>query len=175
MALASSGCVTGHLLDAGRRWEQPATFEAASLDGDRLVLRYRALVTDDDGEAIGAVQRRAAVSVDALREGMATVGAPRIELLPDQGPLDGRPLPLVAADDGVARPRIEISHPPGGGPARLALYDERGPGAPLYSNAFARSSTAGWVYPLLPVAVAVDVVGVPVLLLFAPAMLTIGD
>jgi hypothetical protein len=175
LGLGSSGCVTGHLFDAARRWEQPAVFEAASLDGDRLVLRYRARVTDDDGDPIGDRQRRVAVAIASLRAADAPTAPPRIDDLPDRGPLAGRPLPLVGEGDATALPRIEVSEPSDGGPACLVLYAEQGRFAPLYANAFTRSSTAAWAYPLVPVTAAVDAVAVPVLLFLAPAVLTTGD
>lgn len=172
VALATSGCVTGHLLDAARRWEAPADFEAASLDGDRLVLRYRAAVTDDEGAPIGERRRCVAMPVASLRNARAT---PAVDDLPADGPLPGERLPLLDASDATNGRAIAITHPTDGGPARLELRDGRTPSASLYANALTRSSTATWAYPLLPLAGAVDVVGVPVLVFFAPALLVMGD
>lgn len=169
LALGASGCVTGHLLDAARRWERPTDVDAASLDGDRLALRYRARITDDDGAPLGERLRSIAVDVAALRSGRTT---PLVTDLPDDGPLPGRPLPL---SDGSAPPALAITRFDDDRPARLELHDGRDPSASLYTNALVRSSTAPWAYPLLPIAGAIDVVGVPVLLFFAPAMLVIGD
>jgi hypothetical protein len=168
----ASGCVTGHLLDAARRWETPADVEAASLDGDRLALRYRATVTDDDGEPIGERRRSIAVPVAVLRTDGTT---PTVEELPDDAALPGRPIPVARTTDAASVPALAVTPLGQGRPMRLDLRDGRTPGASLHTNALARSSTAGWVYPLLPLAAAVDVVGVPVLLFFAPAMLVTGE
>jgi hypothetical protein len=175
LALATSGCVTGHVLDAARRWERPATFEAASLDGGRLVLRYHTLLSDDDGTPRGVGMRRVVVPVDALRQADVSAMASRVEEIPDRGPLVGQPLPLVREVADAALPSLEISESAGGGPARLVLHDGQTTYPPIYANAFARSSTAPWAYPVLPAALAVDAVGVPVLLFFAPAVLVTGD
>jgi hypothetical protein len=42
-------------------------------------------------------------------------------------------------------------------------------------NVFTRTSTAPWVYPLIPFAVCVDATSLPVLLFFAPGAIVIGD
>jgi hypothetical protein len=175
LALAAGGCVTGHLLDAARRWEQPVSFEAASLDGDRLVLRYRTLISDDDGTPLGTGMRRVAVPVEAVRKGDLSVVASESEELPDRGSLAGRPLELTCGLEQSSLPCIEISTAPDGRPARLVLRDGGTTYAPFYANAFARSETARWAYPLLPAAAAVDAVGVPVLIFFAPAVIAVGD
>jgi hypothetical protein len=168
----ASGCVTGHLLDAARRWETSADVEAASLDGDRLALRYRATVTDDNGEPIGERRRSIVLRIASLQRDGATLA---VEDLPSDGALPGRSIPVVRASDGTAAPALAVTSLGEGRPARLDLRDGRVPGASLYTNALARSSTATWAYPLLPFTAVVDVVSGPVLLFFMPAVLVIGD
>lgn len=168
---ATSGCVTGHLLDAARRWETPADVEAASLDGDRLALRYRVTVNDDLGDAIGERRRSIAVSIASLRSDVT----PAIEELPDDGSLPGRPIPVARGIDATDTPALAVTPSGEGRPMRLDLRDDRTAGATLYTNALERSSTAAWAYPLLPFAAAVDAVGVPVLIFFLPAVMVMGD
>src|SRR5262245_46827364 len=61
------GCVTGHLFDAARRRERPLAITAARLDGDRLLVRYTAQITDDAGEKLGTTEAAAAIPLAALR------------------------------------------------------------------------------------------------------------
>src|SRR5215470_14260708 len=71
LATGSSGCLSGHLLDAGRRRERPMAIRAASLDGDRLLVRYTTEVTDDAGTPLGAAEGAAALPLAALRTTVA--------------------------------------------------------------------------------------------------------
>jgi hypothetical protein len=164
----ASGCVTGHLLDAARRWETSADVEAASLDGDRLALRYRATVTDDNGEPIGERRRSIVLRIACQRDG-ATLAVRTCERRRPAGRSSRR------ARERWAAHRRSPSSLGAGRPARLDLRDGRVPGASLYTNALARSSTATWAYPLLPFTGVVDVVSAPVLLFFMPAVLVIGE
>src|SRR2546426_12310682 len=58
LALGAQGCLTGHLLDAARRREQPVAYHDASLDGGRLLLGYSAAVSDDQGRHLQRTERR---------------------------------------------------------------------------------------------------------------------
>src|SRR2546427_2511292 len=60
LALGAQGCLTGHLLDAARRREQPVAYHDASIDGGRLLLGYSAVVSDDQGRHLERTERRAA-------------------------------------------------------------------------------------------------------------------
>lgn len=160
LAVTIAGCVTGHLFDAGRRWEQPRAFEAASLDGGRLYVRYVAAVTDDAGAPRGEQRRRAVVTLERLAGPRIVAEDVRAEQVADVGPLPGRAVAVEPAD---------------GAPAFLVLRDDRDRLAPLPANAFTTTSTAPWVYPLIPLALCVDATTVPVLLFFAPGAIVIGD
>jgi hypothetical protein len=160
LATGLAGCVTGHLFEAGRRWERPRAFEAASLDGRRLWVRYLAAVTDDAGEPIGERHRRAVVDLERVpgpRPAAEDVPARHVA---DVGPLPGRPVAIAPATDGA--------------PAFLVLRDEPAV-APLPATAFTTTATAPWVYPLVPLAFCVDATTVPVLIFFAPGAIVIGD
>jgi hypothetical protein len=163
LATALSGCVTGHVLEAGRRWERPATFEAGSVDGDRLVVRYVAQVSDDAGTQIGVRRRRAEVALPAASGPVPAAEDVRVAFVPDEGPLPGAPARLAIRD--VA----------GGGPPLLVVGDDARPPAQLPANAFTTSRVALWVYPLVPLGLVVDAPIVPLLLFFAPAPIVIGD
>src|SRR5262249_32690019 len=67
LAVALSGCVTGHLLDAARRRERPVDVTRASLAGDRLVVEYAAEVTDDEGTRIATTPGAAGLPLSVLR------------------------------------------------------------------------------------------------------------
>lgn len=163
LAAAVSGCVTGHLVEAGRRWERPATFEAASVDGKRLVVRYVAQVSDGAGTALGVRPRRAEVLLDAVSGGVPAAEDVPVVFVPDEGPLPGASARLATRD---------VS---GGGPPLLVVGDDARPLAELPANAFTTSRVAPWVYPLVPFGLVVDATSVPVLLFFSPAPILIGD
>lgn len=162
VALGASGCVTGHLFDAGRRWEHAVGVEEAAVDGGQVRLAYRVRVSDDNGEPRGERTRRAAVSLDDVRAGLP-VERVRVESLPDDGPLGGTPVAttLARTDDGA--PVIELG----------SVEGDAVP--PLYASVLTRHTTEAWVYPLVPAALAVDAVAVPVLLFFAPGAIVVGD
>src|SRR5262245_32820915 len=102
LALAASGCMTGHALEAARRREQVVTYREALLDGDRLVLGYRAVVSNDEGEPLAERDRWAAIDL-ADRRGPPV---PPVEDFPvawlDGPPAGGRPTALRVADAGTA-------------------------------------------------------------------------
>jgi hypothetical protein len=164
LAAVTSGCVSGHLLEAGRRWERAKVFEAASRDGERLIVRYRARVTDDAGSPLGEGPRRAIVAVESLRGEGVTADQVTVAQVPDTGALPGRPLAIE---------RAEPADP--GAPAALVVRDDAEALAPIPANVFTTTSTAAWVYPLMPLALVVDATSLPVLLFFSPGMIVIGD
>jgi len=178
LALGIQGCLTGHLLDAARRREQPVAYREAFVDGDRLLLGYTALVTDDLGAPLAHRERRAALALADLRRGDRTVDAFLVVRLPDDAPLRGQPVALRAADAGGrdGSPFLAIERGAGDRPVLFVLHAPGdGPYQPFYSAALTRTRTAVWVYPLLPLSLAVDVATDPVLLFFAPAVMVLGD
>jgi hypothetical protein len=163
LACGASGCVTGHLFDAGRRWERAVAIEQASVEGERLLVAYTAEITDDQGEPLGRRRRRAAVSLADVRAGLPTERV-RVEPLSDDAALGGAGVAATLA-------------PAADGPATIELGDGAGAAAapPLYASVLTRHGTEPWVYPLVPAALAVDAVAVPVLLFFAPGAIVVGD
>jgi hypothetical protein len=144
-----------------RRWERPASFAEATIDGDRLVVEYQAEITDDAGEPIGVRPRRAAISLASL----CGTAADDVVVRPlgDSGALPGRAV-------GVET----VPAPAEGAPVSLLVHDAA-VAAPIPGNVFTRTSTAPWVYPLVPLAVCVDATSLPILLFFAPGPMVIGD
>ncbi len=69
----------------------------------------------------------------------------------------------VTDDDGASRGTV----------VRTARLEGDGPAPPL--RELTRTRTEAWVYPLIPFALAVDVVLVPTLVLMSPAVLVVGD
>lgn len=177
VTLGNEGCVTGHLFDAALRREQPVSYHDALIDGDRLALGYTALVTKDSGKVLARRERRAALSLTALRRQDLPVEAFPVEYLADDSPLAGRRLALEGKDGTSGAPAyLEIETAPDGRETRFVLHDsDGGPYAPFYSSALTRTSTAPWVYPLLPFGAAVDLATFPILLFFFPVMLLIGE
>jgi len=176
LAPGSEGCVTGHLFDAALRRERPLQYQEAVIDGDRLALGYTTLVTNDRGKVLARRERRAALSLDALRRQDLPVEAFPIEHLPDHALLTGRRLALTPRDmQGTAQAFLEIEVAPDGREPSFVLHDAGGPYARFYSSALTQTSTQPWVYPLLPLGAAVDVATFPVLLAFFPVFLLIGD
>ena len=177
LLLGNLGCVTGHLFDAALRREQPFAYHDARIDGDRLTLVYTALVTNDAGKPLARRERRAAISLSALHRQDLLVESFPVEHLADDAPLTGRRVAIATQDgEGIDPPSLEVEAAPDGRQERFVLHDPvGGPYAPFYSSALTRTSTALWVYPLLPFGAAVDLATFPILLTFFPIFLSAGD
>jgi hypothetical protein len=57
LAVLASGCVSGHLVAAGRRREYARDLHAVTTTAQGTVVRYTAEVTDDDGHRLDTVER----------------------------------------------------------------------------------------------------------------------
>jgi hypothetical protein len=152
-------------------------FHDAFVDGDRLVLAYTALVTDQFGRPLERTERRAAVALaDLGREDLAVEDLPVDHPLA-RAPLRGLRVPLRAGGDGPDESRaflqVEASEDPH--LTRLLLHDPPVRYTPLYASALLTTHTAPWAYPLVPLALALDVAVDPVLLFLAPAVIFVGD
>src|SRR5206468_13074763 len=90
LALGAQGCLTGHLLDAARRREQPVAYHDASIDGGRLLLGYSAVVSDDQGRHLERTERRAALALADLRRADLAVAALPVAPLAPHPPVPGR-------------------------------------------------------------------------------------
>jgi hypothetical protein len=101
----ASGCVSGHLMAAGRRREYARTIHATTPVADGTIVRYTADVTDDDGNPIDTVERTVTVpATDAeltLRDLTRTWTAPWVYPM----------LPLAVAADAVAFPLLTALAP----------------------------------------------------------------
>ena len=104
-ALALSGCVTGHVLQAGRRVEYAREIEAAPAGDGSTVVEYRAEITADDGTPVGSAvrTRRLACAPDDVRPGDLT----RTWMAPWVYPL----VPLTLAADAVVVPTLLLMSP----------------------------------------------------------------
>ena len=166
VAVGASGCLTGHLLDVARRVEQPQSFQSATVAGDLLVVRYRALVTDDLGTPLGTTDRTASIDLTPLR-GCSCVTADALTVSWSSAP---QPTASPPGDAPQTRP-VRIDRSADGSMLLLVGGDV----PPIPANAFTRLDHAPWVWPLVPFAAAADVVVVPPLVVFAPAVITMGD
>jgi hypothetical protein len=162
LAAVLPGCVTGHLFTMGRRWEQAVAFHEAAVRDGRLGLAYDAEITDGAGDVLARRPRRAEVMLGDVRPGVP-VDAVRVVWLADDAALAGTPLSIVQV------PRD------GSGPVELQLGRGGADAVSLWSNVLTRRRVAPWVYPLVPLAVAVDAGSLPWLFFFAPGAMVIGD
>lgn len=171
-ALAASGCLSGHLLDAARRREVPAAVRAVSLDGDDLVVTVRTTTTTDLGRSVGRGLVRARVALGDLERPQPVDQLP-VRFERPQGTLPGRPLlVLPVGAPPWPRPLVRLDQ---GDPPALRLRTEEREYAALHLDALTRTRYAPWAWALMPAALAVDAVVVPPLLLFAPAIIAVGD
>jgi hypothetical protein len=181
LAVALPGCVMGHLVDAGRRRDTPIAVTAAGLDGDRLLVRYVAEVSDDGGTRLGTTEGAAAIPVARLR----VVESPAADTLaPDWVAPDrvarARPVPVARGvpfgGDTCAGPVLEVVQVDGRDSA-LVWRDSASvpPWAPVPTAALTRLRIEPWVWPLVPAAFVVDAVLGPILLFSAPAMVLVGE
>ena len=182
--IIAQGCATGRLLEAGRHTESVRHYESAYTDGRYLWLVYSAEVVDRDDRGLSLRRRSAAIELAALD--------------PAAGyPLDAFPLERLAASDvprDAAQPvalHVEGEGSAGGSAAIPSLLVEaRGqrhtgftlehfagvPGdARFYSGALVEHRPAAWVYPVLPFALAWDVVWTPFLASLATPFLLIRE
>jgi hypothetical protein len=160
-SLVSAGCATGHLIDRARRYERPIAYERAAIAEGRLTVAYTAAETNQFWRRLGTHRRTAAVPLAQLVDEGRTVEDVRVERLPDDAPVVGTPLVLSLVPDGGRRDA-------------LLVRDANG-GAFLDPTVLTEERIAPWVYPLLPLALAYDAVAIPVLLVFAPAVIIPGD
>jgi hypothetical protein len=183
LLLASTGCWTGRLFEAGRVRESVLEYRSAALDGEQLHLEYTA-------ELVGLHSRRRAPRAATLplaalraRPELPVDGFPLQRVAP--GGFAGRQLPL-----DVVAPGDPPAAPTDGGPALLVLAEPEGrppgsvrlcprPGAPclppFHSAALYRDRTAWWVYPLLPFSAALDAVTFPLSMVTVAPFFLLGD
>lgn len=182
LAAVLPGCVTGHLMDAARRRERPIRVTAAAVDGERLVVRYTAEVRDDDGDPLGTTDGAAAIPLTTMR----SAESPLADRVSPSWPspwraVGGVPIaveraPGAGSGPTCAGPLLEVVEKDGHDTA-LVWRDAPGapPNAPVPLAALTRTRTAPWAWPLMLPLLAVDAVLTPVLVVFAPAVMAIGE
>ena len=171
-AVAAQGCVTGHMVDFAREIERPVTYRAASLDGNRLILAYETLVIDERGRRLTRRERRAAVALADIDRALPVDAFPVVRLA-DDAPLTGQAVALDGRPG--ATPALDVTRGPDGRDTSFVLRTASAPHGPFESAALSRTHVAPWIYPLLPLGLAIDAVSNPVLIFFAPAVMVIGD
>lgn len=167
-ALLLGGCWTGRLYERGRIGESVLAYHAAATDGEHLILDYSVELEDWKGRPVGRARRGASIPIDAL-------------MARPEHPVDAFPLQRVRpawVEDGRSVP-ISVQGSPASDPSTpffLELIEVEGRHEGFYlcrkgdagcdgrfrSGALYRDGTAWWVYPLLPLGAAMDV------LLFVP-------
>ena len=105
IAVTASGCVTGHVLQAGRRREYAREIRAVTQDGGDTIVAYTADVVDDDGVPCGTVERtvrlRGAQTAPSLRDLTRTRTEPWAYAL----------VPAALAADAVVTPTLILMSP----------------------------------------------------------------
>ena len=157
-SLVSAGCATGHLLDRGRRYERPIAYERAAIADGQLTVSYTAAEMNQFWRKLGTHHRTAAVPLAQFSDQGLTADRVRVERLPDDAPVTGTPTALRLTP-----------------PCDALLVRDADGGAFLDPAVLTQTRMAPWVWPLFPLAVVYDVVAVPVLLVFAPAVIIPGD
>ena len=156
-ALAASGfqvgCLTGKTLEGGRLDESPEILHEACLDGDTLRVRYTAVRRTEFGDVVGRHERGAAVDAIGLavppRLPVDEIAVSPVDPLDVMRPAGCRPVEvrvIGAASEAVPREGL-------GDRGWVALP------APVLH----RDGTAAWVWPLLPLTLAIDTVVTPTL------------
>jgi hypothetical protein len=187
-ALSAAGCWTGRLFEVGRLSESVATYHAVTLSGGSLRIDYtverfgRLLLVPSRGRRtasvpLAALSARPAYPVDAF---------PIQQQVRDTTREHGVPLRMVVGEC----PRTRGGEPEETtAPLVVAIPTEAGRGLGLCicsraggpcagylpSEALYRDGTAWWVYPLIPVAVAIDIAVVPLQLVSASPFFLVGD
>jgi hypothetical protein len=177
LAAVASGCFSGHLLDAARRREHVLRVQEAYVGDDALVLRYAAVDANDAGRPVARREQWAAIPLADVRAAGRPVDTLDVTWLDAASARRraGRPVAIVRTPDAGA-PSLEAVTSDGRDVA-LILHEspDAAPSPPLDTRAFTRIHVQPWVWPLLPFTFAVDSVGTPALLLFAPAVISLGD
>jgi hypothetical protein len=173
LALTSAGCLSGHLLDAARRREVPVALATVALDDGDLVLTMRTRTLTDLGHPVGRGMTRARVALATLASARSTDDLHVRFESADGPPSGGRPLLVLASPNAVAPAPLARLVPTG--PSALVLETRDATYPPLYLDGLTRCRYAPWVWAAMPLALAADAVVVPPLLLFAPAVVAVGD
>lgn len=169
----SLGCATGGLINAGRRTERAVRFEAVWTDGSALYGVYRAELRNARGKLVDTLDRAVRVRIADLdpAQNIAVDALPLERMRPGEVPKEG--LVAVALLRAAPRAKTESAH------VLVVSRENRdvgfladglpgaAPEAHLDAAALNQREVAGWIVPLVPLALAWDAVAVPVLAVFA--------
>ena len=181
LAVMSSGCVTGHVLESARRHEEVVEFQMACQDESHLYLRYRTHKDTEFGEEVSQHDREATIELETLRN---SVGQPVDEIIVTRKVLDSGvwercrevALTRVAADSTSAwGAKNGLALVPGESDHWLVELDSKGPPVVLPKGAFTHRSTAPWVWFVVPPALVADVIVSPVLVVVGIPVFSFGD
>lgn len=186
-ALLAAGCWTGRLFEAGRLRESVISYDAVTLSGASLRIEYTVERSGRLPPAPSRGRRTASVPLAAL----SALPARPVDAFPVQRGCDATPEHGVALRMVVGEcPTTRRGDPEGAtAPLLVAIATEAGrsPGlcicplgggacvGYLPSEALYRDATAWWVYPLIPVAVAIDVAVFPLQLVSLSPFFLVGD
>ena len=156
------GCITGLAFDGARLDEGPEELVEACRQGEWLRVRYDAISTREFGQVVSRGERAAAIRLADL-EARPRLPVDRVEVLAiEPGEMQSGPgclavtAKLVASDNTTNR--AENDH---------AVVVPRG--------VLHRDRTATWVYPLVPLTLALDAAATPLLLVFWGPYMAVSD
>ncbi|CAG0998055.1 hypothetical protein BURK2_02806 [Burkholderiales bacterium] len=177
--LGLAGCFTGRVAELGRVRESLAGYDAAALDGDRLLFDYTATL---EGPTIGVgatAARRAAIPKHTLFVSPPPeVDRFPIERLDRDRELEGARLPVVGAHEAPSAHRgahlVLLEGEDGRLDLRLCVPDEPC-SERFHGAALSQSAMSWWVTPLFPFAFALDVALFPLQMVSVAPFFVFGD
>ena len=154
------GCITGQALEGARLDESPEELVEACRQGDWLRVRYDAVSTREFGEVVSRGERASAIRLSDL-ETRPRLPVDRVEVLVlDPGQVQKGPHCLAVPTQLVA-------------PDALPVEGEKTISIP--QGVLHRDRTEPWVYPLLPLTLALDVAATPLLVLLWTPYVAVSD
>jgi hypothetical protein len=105
IAVTTSSCVTGHVLQAGRRREYAREIHAVTHDGGDTIVAYTADVVNDDGVPCGTVERTVRLRGTREAPGLRELTRTRTE------PWAWALVPPALAADAVVTPTLILMSP----------------------------------------------------------------
>jgi len=152
VAALQVGCITGQAFDAARLDEGPEELVEACRQGDWLRVRYTAVATREFGQVISRHERASAIRLSDL-EARPRLPVDRVEIL------------ILEPESVQSGPDCRAV------PAKLSVLDTPYRAgsentAVIPSGVLHRDRTAAWVYPLVPLTLALDAAVTPLLLVF---------
>ena len=168
-AVLQAGCITGKAFEGARLDERVSVIHGVCRDDDVIRVRYRAVVTREFGEIVAQHERGAEIAVAPLKE-RPRRRVDKIEVVhidPGDAAIKENCLPVTVRVEGLghARDGTWVSEPGGASDDVLELP----------AGALHRDRTAAWVWPLVPITVALDVITTPPFFLAGVLYTASGD